>query len=203
MVKVILKSDVENLGKAGDVLVVADGYGRNYLLPKSLAVKATPGNLKQLESAIKAREEQKKEEFEIAKKLAAKIADITVVIRAKAGDKGKLFGSVTNNDIAAKLEEQHDITVDKRKIDIKESIKQIGFYTINVKLHPEVVAELKVNVEPEKQEKKTEQDVPQAAPEEVQQEEVREELTEEPQEEVEEAVVEDEPVEDKAEEADE
>lgn len=203
--KVILRSEVENLGKSGDVLVVADGYGRNYLLPKGLAVKATPQNLKQLESAIKAREEQKKEEIEVAKRLAAKITDVTVVIRAKAGDKGKLFGSVTNNDIAAKLDEQHDILVDKRKIDVKESIKQVGFYTINVKLHPEVVAELKVNVEPE-QDKKAQQaaEESQVTPEEVQQEPVREEeFTEEPQEEVEAVVEEEETVEDTVDEAEE
>jgi len=153
-VKVILKSEVEDLGKPGDVLVVADGYGRNYLLPKGLAVKATPGNLKALDAAIKAREEQKKEEIEVARTTAAKINEITVVIRAKAGDKGKLFGSVTNTDIAAKLQEQHGITVDKRKIDLKESIKMTGFYTVNVKLHQEVVAELKVAVEPELDAKK-------------------------------------------------
>lgn len=152
--KVILRSEIENLGKNGDVLVVADGYGRNYLLPRGLAVKATPQNLKQLEAAIKAREEQKKEEIEIARATAAKIIESTVVIRAKAGDKGKLFGSVTNTDIAAKLEEQHGIVVDKRKIDVKESIKLTGFYNINVKLHPEVNAELKVAVEAEQDQKK-------------------------------------------------
>jgi large subunit ribosomal protein L9 len=152
--KIILKADVEALGKVGDVLVVADGYARNYLLPKGLAVKATPGNLKQLEASIIAREEQKKDELEAAKAIGAKINDVTVVVRAKAGDKGKLFGSVTNTEIAAKLLEQHDIEVDKRKVDIKEPIKATGFYTIYVKLHPEVVAELKVAVEPEEDPKK-------------------------------------------------
>lgn len=152
--KVILKSEVEDLGKTGDVLTVADGYGRNYLLPQGLAVKATPKNLKQLEATIKAREEQRKTEIEVAKATALKINDVTVVIRAKAGDKGKLFGSVTNTDIAERLQEQHGITVDKRKIDLKESIKLTGFYTVVVKLHPEVVAELKVAVEAEADPKK-------------------------------------------------
>lgn len=151
--KVILQSEVENLGKSGDVLEVADGYGRNYLLPKGLAVKATPQNLKRLEAAIKAREEQKKEELEIARATAEKINDCTVVIKAKAGDKGKLFGSVTNNDIAAQLEEQYGIVVDKRKVDLKESIKETGFYTVNIKLHPEVNVGLKVSVEPEQEQK--------------------------------------------------
>lgn len=171
--KVILKADVEALGKVGDVLVVADGFGRNFLLPKGLAVKATPGNLKQLEASINAREEQKKDELEVARATGAKINDVTVVVRAKAGDTGKLFGSVTNTDLAAKLLEQHGIEVDKRKIDIKEAIKATGFYTINVKLHQEVVAELKVVVEPEEDPKKQEAA---EAPEAV--EEVKEEAAE-------------------------
>jgi len=152
--KIILQADVENLGKEGDVLEVADGYGRNYLLPKGLAVKATPHNLKQLEKKIRAREEQKKQEFEQAKKLAAKISETTVVVKARAGEKGKLFGSVTNSDLAARLEEQ-GIEIDRRKIDLKEPIKEVGFYTVGVKIHPEVFAELKVHVEAEKEEKES------------------------------------------------
>ena len=187
--KVILKSEVENLGKEGDVLNVADGYGRNYLLPKGLAVKATPQNLKALEATIKAREEQNKQELEMARDLAAKINDLTVVVRAKAGDKGKLFGSVTNGEIAAQLEEQHGITVDKRKIDLKEPIKLVGFYTVNVRLHQEVVQELKVAVEAEVDPKSQPAD-----------EEVKEEAAE-PQEAAEEAAeVQEEPVEDVSEE---
>jgi len=155
--KVILKAEVENLGKEGDVLEVADGYGRNYLLPRGLAVLATPQNLKQLEKKIKAREEQKKQELELARNLAAKISETTVVIRAKVGEKGKLYGSITNNDVAAKLSEK-GIEVDKRKIDLKEPIKEVGFYTIGVKVHPEVFAELKVQVEAEKEESKQEEE---------------------------------------------
>lgn len=177
--KVILQTEVENLGKNGDVLVVADGYGRNYLLPKGLAVKASPQNLKKLEAVIKAREEQKKEEIEIARGIEAKINEITVVIRAKAGDKGKLFGSVTNSDIAAQLEEQHGIVVDKRKVDLKQSIKETGFYTVNIKLHPEVNAGLKVSVEPEQEQKKQ----PVEKAEEPEQKEVVEEAEVEEQEE--------------------
>ncbi len=152
--KIILKRDVEDLGKVGDVLVVADGYGRNFLLPQGIAVKATPGNLKQLEDTIRAREEQKKDELEVAKAMALKIEEVTVVVRAKAGDKGRLFGSVTNTDLGALLLEQHGIEVDKRKILLKDPIKAIGFYQISIKLNPEVVAELKVNVEAEEDAKK-------------------------------------------------
>ncbi|HBT19856.1 MAG TPA: 50S ribosomal protein L9 [Peptococcaceae bacterium] len=155
--KVILKAEVENLGKEGDVLEVADGYGRNYLLPRGLAVLATPQNLKQLEKKIKAREEQKKQELEQARQLAAKINETTIVIRAKVGEKGKLYGSITNNDVAAKLSEQ-GIEVDKRKIDLKDPIKEVGFYTIGIKVHPEVYAELRVQVEAEKEENKQEEE---------------------------------------------
>ena len=178
--KIILKSEVEELGKSGDVLVVADGYGRNFLLPKGLAVKATPQNLKQLESSIKIREQQKKEEIEVAREIAAKINDVTVMIRAKAGEQGKLFGSVTNTEIAAKLQEQHKIVVDKRKIDLKEPIKGTGFYTINVKLHSEVNGELKVAVEAEQDPNKKQ----------AVSEEVKEEKVEQPQAVVEEEVAE-------------
>jgi len=155
--KIILQTDVENLGKEGDVLEVANGYGRNYLLPKGLAVKATPHNLKQLEKKIRAREEQKKRELEQAKKLAARISETTVVIKARAGGKGKLFGSVTNSDLAARLEEQ-GIEIDRRKIDLKEPIKEVGFFAVGVKVHPEVFAELKVHVEAEKEEKAERED---------------------------------------------
>lgn len=147
--KVILRDEVDNLGQNGDVVDVADGYGRNYLLPKGLAVKATPKNLKQLQKEIQAREEQKKEEQEVARKLALKLGEVTVVVRAKAGEKGRLFGSVTNSEIASRLEEDHGITIDRRKIDLKDPIKEVGFYTINVKLHQDVIAELKVQVEAE------------------------------------------------------
>lgn len=152
--KIILKQDVEDLGKIGDVLVVADGYGRNYLLPQGFAVRATPGNLKQLEATIQAREEQKQDELEVAKALALKIEEVSVVVKAKAGDKGRLFGSVTNADLAAQLLEQHGIEVDKRKVLLKDPIKAVGFYQVSIRLNPEVVAELKVNVEAEDDPKK-------------------------------------------------
>jgi len=118
---------------------------------------ATPQNLKQLEKKIKAREEQKKQELEQARQLAAKINETTIVIRAKVGEKGKLYGSITNNDVAAKLSEQ-GIEVDKRKIDLKDPIKEVGFYTIGIKVHPEVYAELRVQVEAEKEENKQEEE---------------------------------------------
>lgn len=152
--KIILKADVEDLGKIGDVLDVADGYGRNYLLPQRFAVKATSGNLKQLEASIQAREEQKRDELEVAKALALKVEEVTVVIKAKSGEKGRLFGSVTNADLAAQLLEQHGIEVDKRKVLLKDPIKAVGFYQVSLRLNPEVVAELKVNVEAEDDPKK-------------------------------------------------
>ena len=155
--KIILQAEVENLGMEGDVLEVADGYARNYLFPRQFAVEATPSNLKQLEKKIVLREEQKKQEVEIARDIAAKITDITVVLRVKVGEKGKLYGSVTNSIIAAKLGEE-GIDIDRRKIDLKEPIKEVGFYVINARIHPEVIAELKVQVEAEKDEKEDEKD---------------------------------------------
>ncbi|NLK00216.1 MAG: 50S ribosomal protein L9 [Clostridia bacterium] len=154
--KIILQTDVDKLGMEGDVLEVADGYARNYLFPRQLAVQATPSNLKQLEKKITLREEQKKQEIEIANDLAAKIQDVTVVLRVKAGEKGKLYGSVTNSIIAAKLEEEEGISIDRRKIDLREPIKEVGFYTINIRLHQEVIVELNVQVEAEVDEKEEE-----------------------------------------------
>ncbi len=155
--KIILQAEVENLGMEGDVLEVADGYARNYLFPRQFAVEATPSNLKQLEKTIVLREEQKKQEVEIARDIGAKITDITVVLRVKVGEKGKLYGSVTNSIIAAKLGEE-GIDIERRKIDLKEPIKEVGFYVINARIHPEVIAELKVQVEAEKDEKEDEKD---------------------------------------------
>lgn len=158
--KIILQDYVETLGEEGDVLEVADGYARNYLLPRGLAVKATPQNLKQLEKVIEAREERKKEEIEKAQDLANSLAEISLVFKVKVGEKGKLFGSVTNDDIAKMLKEKHDIDIDKRKVEMKNPIKEVGFYVVPVKLHAEVHSDVRVQVEAEQEEeKKNEEEV--------------------------------------------
>ncbi|KMT21784.1 50S ribosomal protein L9 [Clostridium cylindrosporum] len=144
--KVILKADVKGSGKKGEVINTSDGYARNFLFPKGLAIEATPGNIKSLE-LIKAKEAKlKAEELAEAKALAEKIGELTVSLKVKTGDNGKVFGSVTAKDVAEALESQHGIKVEKKKVDIKEAIKTTGVYTAEVKVYPEVVGKLKVSI---------------------------------------------------------
>lgn len=144
--KVILLQDVKKLGQEGDVVEVAEGYGRNYLIPKGMAELATSGGLRALkkvkEQEARLREKQKQQ----AQKLADKLNDKAVSITTKAGDKGRLFGSVTNKEIAEAIDEQYEVIVDRRKIELSEPIKALGDHPIKVKLHPQVVAEMIVRV---------------------------------------------------------
>jgi large subunit ribosomal protein L9 len=146
--KVILKQDVEKLGKAGDVVKVTPGYGRNYLIPRRLAVEATPGNVKiaEMEKVTQARRDHR--EKESASILAREIAKLTVTIRRKSGEEGSLYGSVTALDIADFLI-THKIDIDKRKIQLEEPIKTIGEYQVPIRLHREVTVHVTVIVEPE------------------------------------------------------
>lgn len=144
--KVILLSDVKKLGQKGDVVDVAEGYARNYLLPKGLAKEATAGSLKEL-NAIKERQlAREKEQLEQAKKLAAKLNGQAVQITSKAGDKGRLFGSVTNKEVAEAIAAQFQVDIDRRKIELKDAIKSLGEYPVKVKIHPQVTAEMIVRV---------------------------------------------------------
>lgn len=143
---VILMKDVKGTGKAGDVVKVSDGYARNMLLPKGLAKEATEGNVRSLEKQKEIAEEKREEQKAAAKQLAQKLAGITVEIKSKGGETGKLFGSITSKDIADALEKQEKIRIDKKKIDMANPIKQTGVATVTVKLFSEVSAELKVNV---------------------------------------------------------
>ena len=143
--KVILRADVDNLGRLGEIVAVRPGYGRNYLLPQGLASLATPGNLKVFEQErrkLQAMNDAVKAE---ASALAAKIEAAKVVIEVRTGDGDKLYGSVTSSQIAAILAEQ-GVDVDRRKIQLDEGIRALGEYIVDVKLHPEVVAKLTVNV---------------------------------------------------------
>jgi len=146
--KVILKQDVDKLGKAGEVVNVADGYGRNYLVPKGFAVEATPGNIKTMEAERLARARRDQREKEAATLLAREIVKLTVTIRKRAGEEGSLYGSVTAMDIAEFLT-NHKIEIDKRKIQLEEPIKTIGEYEVPIRLHREVTVPIKVVVEPE------------------------------------------------------
>jgi large subunit ribosomal protein L9 len=145
-VKVILLKDVKGLGKEGDLVNAKDGYARNFLFPKGAAVEATSGNLEKWKEE-KAKEAEKKEnEHKEALKLKEKIDNITVNIQGKAGDGGRLFGSITSKDIADALKEQHNIDIDRRKIELKDNIKTLGTTQVDLRVYAEIVASLKVNV---------------------------------------------------------
>lgn len=144
--KVILLQDVKGQGKKGDVINASDGYARNFLFPKNLAVEATAGNMKTLSEQKQAQQNKKDKEFSDAKALAERIEQLTVQIKTKAGEGGRLFGSVTSKEIAEAFEKQHKIQLDKRKIALADPIKEMGTRTIDVKIYPGVVAKLKVNV---------------------------------------------------------
>ena len=146
--KLILKQDVEKLGKAGDVVKVAPGYGRNYLIPKGFASEATPGNIKIAETEKLTQARRDHREKEAAAVLARDIVKQTVTIQRKAGEGGSLYGSVTALDIADFLI-THKIDIDKRKIQLEEPIKTIGEYQVPIRLHREVTVPIKVIVEAE------------------------------------------------------
>jgi len=144
--KVILQEDIKGVGKKGAVLNAAEGYARNYLLPRKLAVEANKANMNELELRRKAEKSKAERELEAAQKLGVKLNDLTVTVPVKAGENGRLFGSVTNREIAQALYEQHNITVDKKKIVLNEAIKTTGEAVVDVKLHASVTARLAVNV---------------------------------------------------------
>lgn len=147
--KVILLSDVKGRGKEGDVIDVARGFATNYLLPRNMAVLATPGNLKQLEARmhnIHKREETKRAE---AESLAAQVSGKSLVIEVKAGEGGKLFGSVTAGMVADALVSQLGVDVDRRKLDLHGHIKNVGEHTIDVRIYEDVKVQLVLNVVPE------------------------------------------------------
>lgn len=144
--KVILLEDVKNVGKKGALINAKDGYANNFLFPKKLAIEATPSNLKNLENVKKRQEEKETEIFEEAKKIEEELMKITIVIKTKAGENGKLFGSITTKEIADQLEEKNGMSIDKRKFELDEAIKSVGEYSVRVKLHPKVVAKIKVIV---------------------------------------------------------
>jgi len=151
--KVILQKDVDELGLEGDIIDVARGYARNYLIPKGLAVEATPQNIKAFELKRKKIEAKRLRQKEEALKLKDKIEGIEISLIRKAGGEGKLYGSVTNIDIASELEKK-GIVVDRKKILLDKPIKNVGDFVIPIRIYPEVVANLKLKVLPEKEEEK-------------------------------------------------
>ena len=144
--KVMLTKDVENVGHAGEVKAVADGYARNFLIPRKLAVVAGKGveeEAKRIRDAAAKREAKDREE---AQELADEIGNKTVVVRLKVGADDKAFGSITNVDIAQALKQQHQVEIDRHKIDLKEPIKQLGEHQVNLRLHRDVQAAINLIV---------------------------------------------------------
>lgn len=144
--KVILLKDVPGQGKRGDVINAAEGYARNYLLPRNLASEASQGKMKELAERQQANALKGEKVKQAAEELAARLEKITVVVQTKAGEGGKLFGSVNNKDVCDAMVLQHRIQLDKKKVSMKEPIKQLGEYSVVAKLHPDVHAEIKVRV---------------------------------------------------------
>ena len=147
--KVILLQDVKSLGKKGEIVNVNDGYARNFILPKKLGVEATGKNLNDLKLQKNNEKKVAQENLDAAKKLAAELAEGKVELAIKVGEGGRAFGSVSSKEIAAAVKEQMGLDVDKKKIQLKETIKSLGTHIVPVKLHPEVTAELKVTVKEE------------------------------------------------------
>jgi len=146
--ELILRSDVSGLGHRGDVVDVADGYGRNYLLPKGLALKVTAGARQQAEGMAKARAVQDAAEREVAEGVASQLAGRTVTIAMRAGDEGKLFGSVTAADVADAVAAQASIEVDRHDIELAAAIKEVGTHEVVLRPHPEVQIPLIIEVTP-------------------------------------------------------
>lgn len=145
MMEVILRENVKDLGKAGQLVRVKPGYARNFLLPKGLAYEATEGNKRRIEGEQKARDSRDAAERNEARRQAEALGSLTVTITGKAGEEGKLFGSVTAQDIADALAAQGQ-QVDRRKLELDQPIKTLGYHTVPLRLHPEVQAEIRVQV---------------------------------------------------------
>ncbi|MGM7684039.1 50S ribosomal protein L9 [Cytobacillus sp. Hm23] len=144
--KVILLKDVKGKGKKGEVKNVSDGYAQNFLFKQGLAVEATKNNMSSLEAKKKKEEKQAEAELDQCKKLKAELEKITIEFTAKAGEGGRLFGSITSKQIAEQLKTKHKMKIDKRKIELADGIRALGFTNVSIKLHPEVSASVKVHV---------------------------------------------------------
>ena len=144
--KMILLQDVKSVGKKGDLVNVSEGYAKNFLLPKKLGVEATKSNLNDYDLKQKAEAKRKQEELEEAQAIAKALEDKVVMVKVKTGENGKLFGSVTNKEVAEAIVEQTQLKIDKKKVSIGDPIKMVGERTAVVKLHPKVTAEVKIKI---------------------------------------------------------
>ena len=144
--KVILKSDIKGVGKKDEVINASDGYARNFLFPKNLAVEANSENMSKLKAKQDSNAYKKLQEKEEAKKIADKLSKILLKIPVKSGENGKIFGGVSAKEISDLLKEEYKIEVDKKKIELKETIKTLGIRTITIKLYEGVIGNLKIDV---------------------------------------------------------
>lgn len=144
--KIILLQDEKKLGKKGDIIDASEGYARNYILPKKIGVEATPKNMNDLKLQKANESKIAQEQLDAAKALAVELESKQVVVKIKAGEGGKAFGSVSSKEIAAAFKEQHGIDIDKKKIQLPESLKNFGSYEVSIKLHPQVTGKLTVKV---------------------------------------------------------
>ena len=144
--KIVLREDVESLGHKGDLLDVADGYARNFLVPRGLAMKATKGVVKQAESMRRSRTARDERDRGSAEEIAARLTGARIEVLARSGEGGRLFGSVTSSDIADAVQKATGVELDRRKIELAEPLKELGPAEVSVRLHPDVAASLQVEV---------------------------------------------------------
>ena len=142
--KVILKENIKSIGKKDEIVNVSDGYARNFLFAKNLAVEANAANLAKLKTKKDSEKYKKNQEKEEAEKIAKKLSEIKLEIKVKAGENGKIFGGVSSKEIADKLEQEYNIKIDKKKVDLKEAIKTLGVTIVEIKLYEGVIGKLKV-----------------------------------------------------------
>lgn len=145
--KIILIQDVKKLGKKGEIVEVSDGYARNYVLPQKLGLEANTKNLNDLKLQKQKEEKDAKKLLDDAKELAAQIAEQVVTVKMKAGEGGKVFGSVSSKEIAEAMKKQSSLEIDKKKIQLQEPIRSFGFHEVGIRLHPQVTGTLRVKVE--------------------------------------------------------
>ena len=148
--KVILTQDVKGVGKKDQILEVNDGYARNFLIPKKLGVQASTANLALLKSKQDSRDFKKQEEKKEAEQIKEKLEKIRLDIKVKSGENGKIFGGVTSKEISDVLKDKYSINIDKKKMELKETIKIVGITTVDIKLFEGIIGKVKVNVIPEK-----------------------------------------------------
>lgn len=144
--KVILLKDIKGTGKKGEIINASDGHARNYLIPRGLAKEATDGSVRQLEHQNAAKVKKEEEAFEQAQKLAEEINKLEVTFKTKAGEGGRLFGSITSKDVVDMIKSKHKIDIDKKKITLDQPIRTLGTTNVTIKVYPKITANIKVHV---------------------------------------------------------